>query len=85
MVSLYPNPNTGNFQLTFNLNETINDVATISVSNVLGQIIYTDKIPVVNGKLQHEIALDKKSEDGFYSLNIVMKDRSMKKQFIVQH
>lgn len=84
-ISLFPNPNSGAFDLSLDLKQNINDVATVSITNVIGQLIDEMKVPVINGKLSKEISLTNRADDGLYFVNIRMNDRSLNQRFIIQH
>jgi hypothetical protein len=84
-ISLFPNPNSGAFDLSLDLKQNITDVATVSITNVIGQLIDEMKVPVVNGKLSKEISLANHANDGLYFVNIRMNDLSLNQRFIIQH
>ncbi|MCY7408708.1 MAG: T9SS type A sorting domain-containing protein [Chitinophagales bacterium] len=84
-VSLYPNPNNGTFTLSFDLQNNVNDEGTLTISNAIGQVIDAENISVVNGRVQKEISLKNKADDGLYIVNIELKNSSLNKRFIIQH
>ncbi|MDQ3193029.1 MAG: T9SS type A sorting domain-containing protein, partial [Bacteroidota bacterium] len=65
--SVYPNPNTGEF----NLNMTNEKAGTymISISNLIGQQVYTERVTVTNGNLQKSMNLSN-FEKGIYILTV---------------
>ncbi|HYV93709.1 MAG TPA: GEVED domain-containing protein [Chitinophagales bacterium] len=83
-ISLFPNPNNGTFDLSFDLKQNINDVASVSITNVIGQVVDEEKIAVVNGKLMKEISLGNHTNDGLFFVNIRVNDLSLNQRFIVQ-
>ncbi len=47
-ILIFPNPNNGTFNLTVNLNQNITDIATLSITNSIGQQLSEQKVTVVN-------------------------------------
>lgn len=66
-ISVLPNPNDGHFILSFNVSKTDNYV--LEIHDVLGQLIYTETFPDLNGKLSKEIDLSAYGK-GMYSISI---------------
>ena len=66
-VTLYPNPNNGQFVLEGTAKHT--GQYTISILNSIGQLIYHSEIPTVQSKLRHNINLDHISS-GIYMLKL---------------
>jgi hypothetical protein len=52
-LNVYPNPNTGSFKVAVNTESTSN--ATVSVLNLVGQVIYTNEVINSNGLIYAEI------------------------------
>ena len=65
-VSIVPNPNNGVFTISGMLNTP--DAQEITISNMLGQVIYRDHAEVVNGKIAKEVRLDQSLPRGVYML-----------------
>jgi hypothetical protein len=78
-ISLYPNPNNGTFNLSFDLKQNISDIAHVSITNVIGQLINEEKVAVVNGKLSKEISLTPSFSDGLYFVNVELTNLSLHK------
>lgn len=66
-VNVFPNPNNGQFNLSFTATEMAN--YTIEVRNVLGQIIFAQSINDFIGEFKTNIELNNKSK-GYYFLRI---------------
>jgi len=67
VVTLYPNPNTGEFTIAGTAEGA--DVK-VEVMNMLGQEIYNGSAQVNNGKFSMRIALDKNLPSGMYVLHL---------------
>lgn len=68
-ISIYPNPtNDKSFTLSFDLKES-SDVE-INVMNILGKVIYTEKLNNFSGQYKKKIVLENVSE-GIYFTNII--------------
>jgi len=71
-LSVYPNPNDGMFMVDFSMaDESINAMATVQVINMIGQKIYEENIPVVNGRLQKEISFTNET-DGVHFVKVLV-------------
>lgn len=68
-VSLAPNPNTGEFVLKGML-PTGNTQATIEITNMLGQQVYSAKVGVRNGKIEETIRMGNDMPNGIYLLHL---------------
>jgi len=69
-IRLVPNPNTGVFSLKGKLGDNINEDATAEVTDMLGQVVYSSKIPVNNGMINEHIQLSGNLANGMYLLNL---------------
>lgn len=67
-VGLYPNPNNGDFKIEGNINNDVKEVA-LEITNLLGQVVYRNTIPVHNGKVNQQVALQH-VPGGLYQLKI---------------
>lgn len=66
-MSVFPNPNNGNFTLAFSANE-MNDVF-IRVENTLGEIVYESKTYSFNGEFREELRLEN-ATSGVYFVTV---------------
>lgn len=66
-LQLYPNPNDGSFTLSAS---GINNEAEIEVTDMLGRIVYANKVASTNGYLNIPISLDKSLPYGNYTLKL---------------
>lgn len=67
IIHAFPNPSTGTFKLQIEQANSSN--VHISISNILGQLIYTESNVVRNGILQKELDL-KEQPDGIYFVTL---------------
>lgn len=79
-ISIHPNPNDGQFALTFNNME--NDKYSISVKNILGQVVYTKKI-TLNGNYRMNMDLSE-FKSGIYFLTVANSDGEQTQKVIVR-
>jgi hypothetical protein len=66
-ISLFPNPNNGTFAVKGTLESA--GMVSLEVTNMLGQVIYTNNFPVQNNVLDHTIELPK-TASGIYLLRV---------------
>ena len=57
-IMLAPNPNSGVFTLRGNLADATDQEAGVVITNILGQVIYSNKIAIRNGDLNERIELN---------------------------
>ena len=72
-IRLIPNPNKGVFTVKGDLGLPIaigNEEVTMEVTNMLGQVLYSNKTVVENGKIDRQIELGNNLANGMYILNI---------------
>ena len=69
-LSLFPNPNTGNFILSGTVDAALDKEAVIEISDMLGRIVYTGTVAPQNGAIRKVIALDNDIASGPYLLHV---------------
>ena len=69
-ISIFPNPANNNVTIELNNGCNCNDAATITITNVLGQLIYTTSINLTAGGLKQEINLPESMIDGLYFVTV---------------
>ncbi len=67
VITLYPNPNTGNFTVS---GSTAGAILDAEVVDMVGQVIYKGKVPVTNGKFKMHIELSNDLPSGMYILHL---------------
>ncbi len=68
-LSLFPNPNSGNFTLSGTVNNA-NGTISYEVVNVLGQVIHKGTAVAKGGVIEHQVKLDKGIANGTYMLRV---------------
>ena len=78
-LSIYPNPTTDDLSIVFETKD--NEDIRISISNVLGQIVYNEKMEAYNGTNIRKINIAKYAT-GVYIVNVSTKDRNISRKII---
>lgn len=81
-ITLAPNPNTGSFTISGNMASTSTD-ANIEVTDMLGKILYRNKVTTPGGHINEKISLDDVA-NGVYILNIRTAETNRSVHFSVQ-
>ncbi len=68
-VQLIPNPNKGTFMLKGTMGATSEEVS-LEITNMLGQVIYTNKVMTQNGVINEKVQLGNSIANGMYILNL---------------
>lgn len=71
-----PNPNNGQFTVKGSLGTDVTAMVEIDITNMLGQVIYSDKVKAVNGVINEKVNVDNTLSNGMYLLNLRSGDRS---------
>jgi hypothetical protein len=69
-IKIMPNPNKGAFTVKGAMNATGNQEVVIEVTNMLGQVVYTNKVATNNGVINEQIQLNSSLSNGMYILNM---------------
>jgi len=69
-VRVVPNPNNGTFTLKGTLSTMGDEEVSVEVTDVLGQVIYKNKVAVHGGKINETITLSNTLANGMYMLNM---------------
>jgi hypothetical protein len=81
ILSVYPNPNNGMFMIDF---AGKSGLLEISVTNMLGQILYTKSVSDFGGAIQQELDLNAAGSGTFF-LRIRNEDHMYMQQIVVTH
>ena len=71
-VRIVPNPNMGTFNVKGSIGQEQDREVTIQVTDMLGQVIYSNNVTVAGGKINEAISLEKTLTNGMYLLSIVI-------------
>ena len=69
-LTVVPNPTTGEIKLSGVVGYKVGEEISISVTNVLGQSVYTRKVVLKNGNINERIVLGNNIADGTYMLSV---------------
>lgn len=82
-MRLYPNPSNGNFNLDLQLEQTISGTANISIRDIAGKLLLTEKVNVVNGLVRKNIQLPGYAIAGMYLVEVTANGKWYKTKLIV--
>ena len=69
-IRVLPNPNKGEFTVKGTLGSLSNDEVSLEVTNMVGQVVYRNKVMADNGKINERIKLNSGIANGTYMLSI---------------
>lgn len=82
-IDVFPNPNKGVFTVKGVITSAADELA-LSVTNMLGQTVYTHSIPVRNGTVDTQLSLDGQLARGVYMLTLRDGDGSRVVRLVVE-
>lgn len=80
-LSIYPNPATNKLSIEFSSTES--SQATLTIANLLGQVVYSETMELVNGFNKKELNVSSLN-DGFYLVNIKSNQGTTTRKLIIQ-
>ena len=80
-IDVYPNPNAGQFTISF-INNNDQEV-TYTVTNILGQVVYTEAVNESAGEVKHAINLNEELSAGMYNVTVKSGDMRQTKNIIL--
>lgn len=81
-LTLHPNPNTGNFNITGELAQSIgNKEVFVKITNALGQLVYNQVYTAKSNELNLNVKLDDNIANGLYIANIIIGDEATSIRF----
>jgi hypothetical protein len=83
-IRLLPNPNKGTFTIKGMLATQADEAIYITVTDMLGQVIYKDQLTADKGKLNAEVRLNGSIASGVYLLNVTSETESKVFHFAVE-
>ncbi len=82
-ISLIPNPNKGSFNVK-GIFYTTTESAAITITDMMGQVIYKDIAAITSGKLNTEIKLNGTLAAGIYLLNVKTEAENKVFHFVIE-
>jgi len=83
-LKLIPNPNKGAFTLSGALDGLKDQDVDLVVTNVLGEIVYQDKVALQNGMINQPVTLRSNLANGAYLLSLVTHSGNVVLHFVVE-
>jgi trimeric autotransporter adhesin len=69
-IRVFPNPNSGEFTIIGFLHSGTDEKVSVEITNVLGQVVYTNNIEAKGGKLDEKIITNNEIANGMYILSV---------------
>ena len=82
-LSTYPNPTNGPFMINYFNNELISTDAQIVILDVLGRVIYTEEVEIVDGVFNKELSLENPLVNGMYFVSLNYSGKGITNKFLV--
>jgi hypothetical protein len=79
-VNIYPNPSTGLFNVRLNGLES--ETSTISVFNLVGDLLYTQVVETTGGQLNTDLSLNNAS-NGIYFLQVNSGSKTLAQKLVI--
>lgn len=83
-IKLFPNPNNAVFNVKCASGNEINEEITIEITDMRGNIVYSNNFVLANGNLDTQVALGSNIANGMYILNLKTKTYNKAVTFAVQ-
>ena len=83
-LSLLPNPNKGTFTVKGTLGSMDDEEVTLEVTDVLGQVLYKEKVTAHAGKINETITISNTLANGMYMLNLRSNTEKMVFHFVLE-
>jgi trimeric autotransporter adhesin len=81
--SVYPNPSAGNFTVDLKANGKPNEIAEIIIRNLLGNVVYKEKLSLRSSLV--DIKLPSFVKSGFYTCTIISGGSTFTIKFVLDH
>lgn len=82
-ISIYPDPNSGEFVVKTSTVNTTDGFASVMITNTLGQVVYLNKVAVKNGEIDTQVNLSNTLANGMYLLHITAADMQQVARFVI--
>ena len=69
-IRVLPNPNKGTFTIKGSLNSAVSEDVSLEIVNMIGQVVYRNKIVAANGTINEQVNLGNSMANGMYILSV---------------
>jgi len=69
-INVIPNPNKGTFVIKGSLGSLADEEVSMEITDMIGQVVYRNKVMAKNGKLNEQVTLAKTIANGMYILSL---------------
>lgn len=83
-VALLPNPNKGAFTIKGYTGAATGDYVTLEVTNIMGQMVHTQSVLPVNGRINEQLQMNAALANGMYILNMRSAAGSKAFHFVIE-
>jgi len=83
-IALTPNPNKGAFTVKGSLGSAVDQEVVMEITNMLGQVVYTNKVNAPNGQLNEQVAANNTLPSGIYILSLHSESGNSTFRFVVE-
>ena len=83
-ISINPNPNKGDFTIKGSMGTATDQEVNLELTDVLGQVVYKDKLIARSGRLNSNIQIDSKLANGMYLLTLRSSECSIVVHMIIE-
>jgi len=84
VINVLPNPNKGTFGVKGTLGGVADETVTLEVTDLLGQVIYRNKVTAYGGRLDETIMLSNALANGMYILNVQSGTEKKTLHFVIE-
>jgi hypothetical protein len=82
-LTISPNPNKGDFAIQGTLGNTVNETISVIITDMIGHVVYTDKMIALNGTINEQVLLNNKLANGMYMLNLRAENGNKVFRFVI--
>lgn len=83
-IKLTPNPNSGIFSIEGKANTAITNQLNVRITNMLGQVVYSENLQICNGTINEQIFLPGDLANGMYLLNLSAASQQETIHFVIR-
>ena len=83
-IRLIPNPNKGSFSIRGTLGTTTDEEVSYEITDMLGQVVYKNKLVATGGKINESVLLKSNLANGMYMLNLHSENENKVFHFVIE-